>query len=86
MWLTCMYAYRMAKMIQLRNVPDELHRLLKARAAVKGLSLCEYRLAELRRSAQRSTTQELQARHHGRTPVMPDVSPAEVIRALRDQP
>ena len=81
-----MYVLYMAKMIQLRNVPDELHRLLKARAALEGMSLSQYLLAEIRRSAERPTLHELQARLHQRTPVEPDVSPAEVIRALRDQP
>jgi hypothetical protein len=81
-----MYALYMAKMIQLRNAPDELHCLLKARAALEGLSLSEYLLAELRRSAERPTLRELRERLHQRTPVVPDVSPAEVIRELRDQP
>jgi antitoxin FitA len=85
MWYTCMYVPHMAKMIQLRNVPDELHRLLKARAALEGLSLSEYLLAEIRRSAERPTLPELRKRLHQRTPVVPDVSPAEVLRELRDQ-
>jgi hypothetical protein len=53
---------------------------------LEGLSLSEYLLAEIRRRAERPTMHELQARLHQRTPVVPDVSPAEVIRALRDQP
>jgi predicted nucleic acid-binding protein len=57
-----MYVPSMAKMIQLRNVPDELHRLLKARAALEGMSLSEYLLAEIRRSAERPTLHELQGR------------------------
>jgi antitoxin FitA len=82
-----MYVLRMAKMIQLRNVPDELHRLLKVRAALEGLSLSEYLLAEIRRSAERPTLRELRERLHQRTPVvLPHVSPSEVIRELRDQP
>ena len=76
----------MSKMVQLRNVPDELHRLLKARAALEGLSLSEYLLAEIRRSAERPTLRELRERLHQRTPVAPDVSPAEVIRERRDRP
>jgi antitoxin FitA len=83
---TCIYVVHMAKMIQLRNVPDELHRLLKARAALEGLSLSEYLLAEIRCSAERPTLRELRERLHQRTPVVPDTSPAEVIRELRDQP
>jgi antitoxin FitA len=86
MWRTCMYVLHMAKMIQLRHVPDELHRLLKARAALEGVSLSEYLLAEIRRSAERPTLRELRERLHQRTPVVPDVSPAEVIRELRDRP
>jgi antitoxin FitA len=86
MWCTCMYVLCMAKMIQIRNVPDELHRLLKARAALEGLSLSEYLLAEIRRSAERPTLRELRERLRQRMPVAPDVSPAEVIREQRDQP
>jgi antitoxin FitA len=81
-----MYVLCMAKMIQIRNVPDELHRLLKARAALEGLSLSEYLLAEIRRSAERPTLRELRERLRQRMPVAPDVSPAEVIREQRDQP
>ncbi len=43
-------------------------------------------LAEIRRSAERPTLRDLRARLQQRTPVVPDVSPAEVIRELRDQP
>jgi uncharacterized protein (DUF1778 family) len=76
----------MAKMIQLRNVPDDLHRLLKARAALEGMSLSDYLLAEIRRSAEQPTLRELRERLHQRRSVSPGVSPADVIRELRDQP
>ena len=75
----------MTKMIQLRNVPDELYRLLKARAALEGLSLSEYLLAEIRRSAERPTLNELRERLHQRGSVTPDAPPADIIRTLRDQ-
>ncbi len=42
-----MYAIDMSKMIQIRNVPDALHRKLKARAALEGMSLSDYLLAEV---------------------------------------
>ena len=45
----------MPKMIQLRHVPDGLHRKLKARAALEGLSLSDYLLQEVRRVAERPT-------------------------------
>ena len=81
-----MYVLHMAKMIQLRNVPDDLHRLLKARAALEGMSLSDYLLTEIRYSAERPTLGELRERLHQRMPVVPDVPPAEIIRKLRDQP
>ena len=43
----------MSKMIQLRNVPDALHRSLKARAAMAGMSLSDYLLAEIKEIAER---------------------------------
>jgi plasmid stability protein len=42
-------------MIQLRNVPDTLHRSLKARAAMAGMSLSDYLLAEIKEIAERPT-------------------------------
>lgn len=74
----------MAKMIQLRHVPDELHRKLKARAAMEGLSLSDYLLREVRVIADRPTVAELQARILRRAPVKPRESPAKAVRAERD--
>lgn len=74
----------MAKMIQLRHVPDELHRKLKARAAMEGLSLSDYLLREVRAIADRPTVAELQARILRRVPVKPRETPAKAVRAERD--
>jgi plasmid stability protein len=74
----------MSKMIQIRNVPDTLHRRLKARSAMAGMSLSDYLLAEIRRLAELPTMEELRARLQERTPVEPTESPAEAIRAERD--
>jgi len=74
----------MAKMIQLRNVPDELHRKLKARAAMAGMSLSDYLLQEIRRTAERPTREELLERLKRRTPVEVSESPAEILRAARE--
>lgn len=74
----------MSKMIQIRNVPDALHRRLKARSAHAGMSLSDYLLAEIRRIAERPTIEEVRARIEARPPVEPRESPAEVIRAERD--
>jgi plasmid stability protein len=74
----------MPKMIQLRNVPDDLHRILKSRAALEGLSLSDYLLAEVRRAAERPSIGELRQRLAARTPVIASVSAAAVIRTERD--
>lgn len=70
-------------MIQVRNVPDQLHRRLKVRAAEQGLSLSDYILIELRRLADRITPQELaeRARALVREDFVP--SPAEILHAER---
>ncbi len=75
----------MSKMIQVRNVPDQLHRKLKIRAAEQGVSLSDYLLSELRRLAERVSPRELAER--ARTIVREDFdpSPAELLRAERDR-
>ena len=84
MFSTCKYAENMSKMIQLRHVPDGLHRKLKARAALEGVSLSDYLLMEIKRFAEQPTDEELRERLARRTPVILDVSPAEMVRAERD--
>jgi len=74
----------MPKMVQIRNVPDELHRTLKSRAALAGMSLSDYLLAELRRTAQRPTREELLRRLESREPVKLSEPAAATIRAERD--
>jgi predicted nucleic acid-binding protein/plasmid stability protein len=59
----------MSKMIQLRNVPETLHRTLKARAAMAGMSSSDYLLEEIREVAERPTLTELRARLRRRKPV-----------------
>jgi plasmid stability protein len=72
-------------MIQIRNVPESLHRQLESRAALAGMSLSEYLLREIRQSAERPTVEELRARLHKLPPVSLSPWPAEVIRAERDR-
>lgn len=74
----------MSKMIQIRNVPDQLHRKLKARAALAGQSLSDYLLNEIERSADRPTSREIRERLRQRAPVSPRLSPADAVRAERD--
>ena len=75
----------MPRMIQLRHVPDELHRKLKARAALEGLTLSDYLLREVQRVAEWPTLAELRQRLAQRPPAVPRVSPARAIRAERER-
>ena len=72
-------------MIQIRNVPDTLHRRLKSRAALAGMSLSDYLLDHLRVVAKQPTVDELQARLQRLPPLKPSISPAEAVRAERDR-
>jgi plasmid stability protein len=72
-------------MIQVRNVPEPLHRALKSRAALSGMSLSDYLLAEIRQVAERPTLDELRARLQSRPEVTLTIAPAEAIRAERDR-
>jgi antitoxin FitA len=74
----------MGRMIQLRNVPEQLHRTLKARAALAGMSLSDYLLQEIKKSAERPTPQEMAERLASREPVKLGASSARVIREERE--
>ncbi|NNC87686.1 MAG: hypothetical protein HKN82_04410 [Akkermansiaceae bacterium] len=74
----------MSKMIQVRNVPERLHRQLKSRAALEGMSLSDYLLAELRRLAERPTIGELRKRLAERQAMVVCEDPADAVRAERD--
>jgi antitoxin FitA len=74
----------MSRMIQLRNVPEDLHRSLKSRAATAGMSLSDYLLAEIRHIAERPTVAELRERLSRRRRVPLHVSAAEAVRQERD--
>ena len=76
----------MGVMVQIRNVPDALHRRLKSRAALAGMSLSDYLLSEIRQVAARPTLDELRARLHQRPSTSPSVAPADAVRAERDRP
>lgn len=75
----------MSKMIQVRNVPDALHRRLKSRAALQGLSLSGYLLKEIEQVANRPTLQELAERLAARTSVKYKVPPADILREERSR-
>ena len=72
-------------MIQIRNVPDDLHRKLKARAAERGQSLSDYLLEIIRIEAEQPTLEEWLARVKSREPVDFELSSAELVRELREE-
>lgn len=83
MWCTCDHHMRMT-MIQIRNVPEQLHRELKVRAARAGMTLSDYLLGVVRGAVQRPEPEELLRRVRERSPVYPSESPADAVRAERD--
>lgn len=74
----------MGTLIQIRDVREEVHRTLKARAAREGVSLSEYLRSELERVAASPTPDELLARLRSRKPVRPTETTARALRAIRD--
>ena len=74
----------MPTMIQLRHVPDALHRQLKARAALAGLPLSDYLVREVRKPVEQPTLEDIEARIAAWTAVTPRTSPARAVRAERD--
>jgi plasmid stability protein len=82
MHIACEDGERM-KVLQIRNVPDDVHRQLKARAAMEGKSLSELALGELRRSLERPTRRELVERVRAREQVSVREPAVEAVRAER---
>lgn len=75
----------MSKMIQIRNVPDEVHRALKVRAMEEGISLSDYIKRDLEELAQQATIEELAARARGRgSSPIPTESILEDLRQVRE--
>lgn len=84
MCITCKYLHDMSKMIQLRHVPDALHRQLKARAALSGLPLSDYLIREVRKIAEQPTPEEMRERLQRRDSYRGKSVPADLVRAERD--
>ena len=71
-------------MVQIRNVPADVHRRLKARAALEGMSMSDYVLREIGKALERSTRQEVLERLRSRPPRRLRPSAAAILRAERD--
>lgn len=74
----------MGILVQVRDVPEDVHRTLKARAALAGVSLSEYLRGVLTRTAARPSPAELSARIGSRRAVSLDESSEAAVRAIRD--
>jgi plasmid stability protein len=74
----------MSKMIQVRDVPDQVHSTLKARAAREGMSLSDFIKKELERTAERPTMREWLESTRQAKPISTKRSAAEIVRELRD--
>jgi plasmid stability protein len=72
----------MSKMIQIRNVPDEMHRALKVRAAERGMSLSDYIKQELGFAVGKSSIEEIVARRRAREPSR--LRPGTAVRVIRE--
>ena len=73
----------MSVMIQIRNVPDGLHRQLKARAALEGVSMSRFILREIERTLARPSRRELLEAIGSQPEIALDRSPAEILREER---
>jgi plasmid stability protein len=71
-------------MVQIRNVPTDFHRRLKARAAMEGMSMSDYIMRELGKALDRPTRAEVLARLQAQPVRKLKRSAAEIIREERD--
>ncbi len=71
-------------MIQIRNLPDHIHKKLNARAALAGLSLSDFLLNEIRGLAARPSVDELRARLAARSAVHTEEPSVDALRAERE--
>jgi plasmid stability protein len=84
MYSACYHTSRMGILLQVRDVPEDVHRTLKARAALSGVSLSEYVRGVLARTTSRPTPAELGARIKTRGVVEPGESSEAAVRSIRD--
>jgi antitoxin FitA len=74
----------MGRMVQIKDVPDDVHRILKARAAMAGLTLTEYARRSLEEAARRPSRDELVAELSTIEPVVTGETAAEALARIRD--
>lgn len=80
---SCLHEHAMNTVIQIRNVPAVLHRRLKARAAIEGLSMSRYIMREMEKVLDRPSRRELLEAIRAQPEAVLNPSPAEILRAER---
>lgn len=76
----CKHVLHMSKMIQIRNVPDDVHATIKSRAAVAGMSMSDYLKRDIVKQAKSPTWEEFDALVRSDPPV--DISPEEIVAII----
>lgn len=84
MHFPCDHGKQMSRMVQIRNMPDEIHREAKVRAARAGMSLSAFLLKEIERSLALPSGPEFLSRIATREPVRQRETAAEALRAERE--
>lgn len=84
MCVACVALLYVTRMIQIRNVPGDLRRRLKVRAAQEGTTLSDYLSSEVGQIAERPTLRELMKKLSHDEPVGVDEPPEVTIRRMRD--
>ena len=84
MCATCLHAWGMAVMVQIRHVPDEIHRKLKMRAAERGMALSDFLLREVSEVANRPTLDEVVERMRRRPKATGRIDSAALVRTERE--
>lgn len=86
MRVTCIKVERMSKMIQIRNVPDDVHRVLKVRAAEEGVSLSDYVKRDLEELARQATIEQIgeRAGRRGSSPIRTESILADLRETRED--
>ena len=72
----------MSKMIQIRNVPDDVHRTIKARAAAAGMSLSDYLKRDLERQASLPAMEEFTRLLQSDPPV--NITTDQIVAAIHE--
>ena len=84
MCATCLHALDMAVMVQIRHVPDDIHRKLKMRAVERGMTLSDFLLREVSEVANRPTLEEVVDRMRRRPRATGRIDSAALVRAERE--